>query len=1160
MTIDFIRDRERMLAAIREEFVGPAPYGPELEVSDRVTLENVEKSYGPYRTRDGEEILCWENPITRYGVGVVFPFEQTGDDAEAPTTDEETQEREAELLATAPDELLDDKARVKVAAMQEKRTRHEDEPGEFDLAAANARRPSSLGVSLLVELDPGNTVHVSATGGRYRVVKVRVPGRSQERRWFVRRPWSISGSFSAEQLLSGRRRVPMSDPTAEGLEDLDLQLEAFTRPRGPRESLLTVTLINRTSGGQSVDIAAVFQCDLRVQVKTGDRLVAAIKPYPGPDFTKLDQEEQSLNLLYRKWKAYAIGHGCAAEWDVSGSGRATSVRGNVLPVVQTASVTPDIIDKAGEPIRVRMAALAGLLPEDDGSQSLEWLLSSYAQWLVDKNAEAAELDVELHAVAARHLTLGRQALDRMRAGAKLLQRDPKVRKAFQLANHAVLLQQLRTERESRRVIGRRAGGGGYEFSRPALDPDPVAASGERGYWRAFQIAFLLMVLDSAASAESLDRELVELIWFPTGGGKTEAYLGLTAFMIFLRRLRDPNDDGVEVLTRYTLRLLTTQQFQRAAALMCAMEALRRDRQTELGTTPFSIGIWLGGTTTPNRRDVALRNLKDLQIRDDAENPFLVTQCPWCAAQIGPLDPSARRRVGTRVTGYSQSGNTVAINCSDKLCAFADALPVFVIDEDIYDRRPSLLIGTVDKFAQLAWVPRARSLFGIDEDGRRTSSPPGLIIQDELHLISGPLGSLVGLYELAVNELCTDRRAGARVPKIVTSTATVRSYEQQLLALYARPRAALFPPPGIDISDSFFSRYASLPDGSTAPGRWYVGVHASNHRSLITTQVQSMAALLQAPAPWTKAAADPWWTLMVFFNNLRELGTSLSLLQSNIPMHLKAIGNRQGLKAAQLRRVLNPLELTSRIQNDEVPQVMAALDVRATSTNPWPVDVCLASNIIEVGIDIERLSLMLVVGQPKSTSQYIQVTGRVGRRWWERPGLVVTLLNPARPRDRSHYEQFKAYHERLYAQVEPTSVTPFSPPAVERALHAVLASVLRQSSDRNATERPIDVKPQAVERFGQLLLERVAAVDPDESDNVAEVFARRSDELSRWRRPRWGSYGDRDVDTAMLSAPSSELVRALTMFSWPTPLSMRNVDAECDLEVTSKYLLDGPARS
>jgi hypothetical protein len=923
-------------------------------------------------------------------------------------------------------------------------------------------------------------------------------------------------------------------------------------------ALVTVTLVNRTAVSDAVETGALFQCQFKADCYRDQALVAAIHPYPGPEFTKLDPEEQSLRLLYRGFRTFAIGHGCAANWELPLGSATTTVRGDPLPLAEVASVTPDIVDGDGAPIRVSMAALAGLVPEDDGSAAIERLLHSYETWLEDRAREIPLLESDLQKVASRHVMQGRQALDRMRRGVALLGSDPVIHRAFSLANRAVLLQQLHGERESRQILGQASGG--YRFSRSMTAVDPSLPSGDRGYWRAFQIAFLLMTLESTTDPGAADREVVELIWFPTGGGKTEAYLGLAAYSIFLRRLRSGDDRGVEVLMRYTLRLLTTQQFQRAATLICAMELIRREAESDLGSVPFSIGIWLGSATTPNTRAAALAALRNLQVRPNAANPFLLTQCPWCAAQIGPL-PRGPHGGGARVAGYSQRGGTVAISCPDSGCPFSSRLPVLVIDEDIYASPPDLLIGTVDKFAQLAWQPATRSLFGIGIDGQRAWSPPGLIIQDELHLISGPLGSLVGLYELAVNELCTDRRPGrGRVPKIVTSTATVRNHEEQLRALYGRERAHLFPPPALDIRDSFFARHATLADGAPAPGRWYVGIHATNHRSLITTQVQAMAALLQGPASWPRERADPWWTLMVFFNNLRELGTSLSLLQSNVPMHLKAIANRRGLPSTEIRRIWNTLELTSRIQNDSVPRVMAALEVGAGSRSPKAVDVCLASNIIEVGIDIDRLSLMLVVGQPKTTAQYIQVTGRVGRRWRDRPGLILTLLNPARPRDRSHFEQFKSYHDRLYAQVEPTSVTPFSPPAVERALHAVMAAILRLSGGQDASERPVDVRPDDLRRLGELVGERARIVDNQEVERVMQIFARRSTELSMWARTRWGQPFSSDTESAQLTAADSAVGDLTTRFSWPTPLSLRNVDANCELEVTSSYLMDGQQRS
>jgi hypothetical protein len=1156
MQLDHVANRDQLVRAIREEFIGPAPYGPAIDVGSGLTIATIQESYGPYRTSDGEEILCWENPVTRYGVGVLFPVAAASNagEAEVPTTEEDTQDHEAESLGSAPDLLVDDKARESLAKLADKSGGSLDEDStELDLSSANARRPSSLGVSFLVDLPRQSGIHVKASGGRYTAIKVKVPQKTQERRWFVRKPWSLSGRFSAEEILANRRgKVILSDFRAEGLDDLSVTVEAFARAHGDRRSLVTITLVNRTEEASSNDERCLFQCRLEAQVVLDEAILPAVLPYPGPHFSLLDEEEQSLSLLYRRWQTFAIGHGCSADWVAEpGAERATAVVAEILPTLETPSITPDILDESGASLSVPMAPLAGLIPNDDGRKQLDHLLSSYKRWIESKEQDLSALPTHLRPVGQRHLALCRDALARMRSGLELIDRDENVRLAFQLANRAVLLQQLHSERQPRLITGRRPGGG-YSFSREAMDVDPALPTGERGRWRPFQIAFLLMALDSTANANSPDRELIELIWFPTGGGKTEAYLGLTAFALLVRRLRDPTDDGVHVITRYTLRLLTTQQFQRAMSLVCAMERIRLEHRDQLGSSPFTIGVWLGRATTPNTRASALHSLGDLQKDDKADNPFLVTRCPWCAAQIGPITSSKKQSGLPRIAGYAQHGNTVQIACPDSACAFNGGLPVWVVDEDIYDHRPSVLIGTVDKFASISWIPRARALFGLDEKGNRVTSPPGLVIQDELHLISGPLGSMVGLYELAINELCTDRRDGVRAPKIVTSTATIRRYEDQLRGLYARNRATLFPPPGLEVDDSFFSRYARHDDGTLARGRLYVGVHATNHGSLITTQVQAMSALLQAPVPLGVDARDPWWTLLVFFNTLRDLGTSLSLLQSNVPMHLKAIANRQDIASADLRRFYEPLELTSRIRNDDVPKAIASLEVTAGSVNPRPIDVCLASNIIEVGIDIDRLSQMVVVGQPKTTAQYIQVTGRIGRRWWERPGLVTTLLNASRPRDRSHYEKFRSYHERLYAQVEPTSVTPFSPPAVERALHAVLAAIVRQTGDAATVERPVDVPMTALEEFRRLVLERVAIVDPSELPAVTTVLNRRFDELRRWGRMRWGRFGETDEDGVMLTVPDSEIEGALTLYSWPTPLSMRNVDAECELEVTMRY--------
>jgi len=492
--------------------------------------------------------------------------------------------------------------------------------------------------------------------------------------------------------------------------------------------------------------------------------------------------------------------------------------------------------------------------------------------------------------------------------------------------------------------------------------------------------------------------------------------------------------------------------------------------------------------------------------------------------------------------------TVAFKCPDNRCDFSNGLPIWVVDEDIYAFRPALIIGTIDKFAMLAWRPDARALFGFDQEGRRIASPPGLIIQDELHLISGPLGSLAGLYETMIEELCTDRRVEPPVrPKIVSSTATIRRYAEQIRALYARDDVALFPPPGLDAEDSFFASY----DRRT-PGRIYVGVHAASLGSVQTEWVRTFTALLQSPVPFDEEARDPWWTMLVFFNSIREMGTAHTLFQSDIPDYVKVIGNRAGTPRGERRYPSRLRELTGGLRSDEIAGAISELEA-ACGKGPT-LDVCMASNVIEVGIDIQRLSLMVVAGQPKTTSQYIQVTGRVGRRA-NRPGLVVTMYSPSKPRDRSHFERFRSYHEQLYAHVEPTSVTPFSAPALERGLHAVLAAYVRQTGGLLTASSPYPYPRDLVTRFQTLIMERAQTVDPAEAENVGRVFGRRTQEWLQWERTRW-SDGGSDEEIPLLRRAGGYATDEERRLSWSTPTSMRNVDAECEAVITTLYLEGG----
>jgi hypothetical protein len=822
---------------------------------------------------------------------------------------------------------------------------------------------------------------------------------------------------------------------------------------------------------------------------------------------------------------------------------------------QTPSVTPDVLGSDGNPLEVPMAPLAGLVPSDNGYSRLEQVIQQYEAWIMDREAQIPTMEPRFRAVAQRHIDACKDCAQRMRAGLNYIETDTRAARAFQLANHAILLQQVRTRPGPRQAT--------YDtktqrikFSEPYSEPDPLNPPRNRGKWRAFQIAFLLMCLRSSAVADDPDRDLVELIWFPTGGGKTEAYLGLAAFTLFMRRLGDHTDTGVQVLMRYTLRLLTTQQFQRAGRLICAVEYLRAKYPGDLGDQPFTIGMWVGGSSTPNTHAQAVRLLQQLKSSPgDADSTFGIDRCPWCGAHMGALDAGRRPPAGApRVIGYVPQLNTVVFKCPDQACEFSRGLPILVIDQALYETPPSMVIGTVDKFAMLAWRPAARALFGLDEDGTRVASSPGLIIQDELHLISGPLGSMVGLYEAVIEELCTDRRGAMPIrPKIVSSTATIRRYASQIQAIYARHRVALFPAPGIDQSDSFFARFATRADGSLAPGRLYAGVLGPSLGSMQTVQVRSITALLQAPLGLPEAERDPWWTVVVFFNSLRELGTTLTLLQSDIPDYQKTVVIRRGDN--QWRSFWGIQELTGRAGSDELPKAIAALEAGYPEAGTRPLDVCLASNILEVGIDIDRLSLMVVVGQPKTTSQYIQVTGRVGRSWWERPGLVVTLYGASKPRDRSHYEKFRTYHDRLYAEVEPTSATPFSPPALDRALHALLAVHARQAGTQQLAASPYPFPVDMVNYLRAILLPRVMAVDPQERANFERVFDQRASQWRRWQNRHWDDDSG-DGNVPLLRVAGAYASKEQELISWPTGLSMRSVDAEALTEVVLPIELQG----
>ncbi|MCY1692421.1 helicase-related protein [Exiguobacterium sp. SL14] len=761
----------------------------------------------------------------------------------------------------------------------------------------------------------------------------------------------------------------------------------------------------------------------------------------------------------------------------------------------------------------------------------------------------------LRKVGQRHLTLCEESLQRMVKGVELLN-NPQTLKAFQLANLAILLQQQNGKNKRSGVMVDNT----IQFVKPINknSNDMLSLSKKSNSWRAFQIAFILASIESFVDEKSETRDIVDLIWFPTGGGKTEAYLGTVAFQMLLRRLRDPKDAGVDVIMRYTLRLLTADQFQRSSRLICSLEYIRKKDDINLGTEPFSIGIWVGSSTTPNSNDRAKKQLNDLLKNQKATSQFIVNNCPWCGAKLGYYKEKNNKRK-KHYFGYKIDNNSLILHCPDQECEFYNNLPIYIVDETIYKKRPTFLIGTVDKFVQLVWEPRARFLFGLDETGDRLFNPPSLIVQDELHLISGPLGTLTGLFETLVEELCVKELNGQLIkPKIIAATATIKQFEEQTKALFGRKNARLFPSPGLDSDDSFFARPAiDSETGKLMPGRKYIGVYTTTVR-IMMSQVMTFSSILQGASEIKASEKDPYWTLLAFYNTLRELGGGLTLTQMDIAQYSNAMVKRKGNKES-LRYINNVLELTSRKQSHEISKAIDDLKLefdevkRKQKTENSVIDMCLASNIIEVGVDIERLSVMGIVGQPKMTAQYIQVSGRVGRKWWERPGLIFTLYSNTKSRDKSHFEHFREYHEKLYAQVEATSVTPFSDSSLDKGLEAVIVGFLRQSFDKELSIVPsqenINKNWNKIKTFMLRIVERAKLIDPEQ---VPELINRLDKISKKLRNKTYSAWEAKDEGNGYMYVAGNMVSPIVRKESVSMINSLRTVDSECRGMITSLY--------
>ncbi|QUS60718.1 DISARM system helicase DrmA [Synechocystis sp. PCC 7338] len=888
-----------------------------------------------------------------------------------------------------------------------------DDGDSEDIAPPSSLFPYSLGLSFCVD-GQASEIQIHAQWGRYEREEsksITTEAGNPKTVW-VRTPMEARKVFSLQERTEKSDWVPCPQDAPEVVVTLKSR-------RLKDDWIVTVFLENRQlEPEKNRDGAWLFQPELKI---TSPDKTSIFVRKPLPASTKLDDsvrfEQQSLQLLYRNIQEFAVGHNTSIHTDVDPQDktRAHCLKTSVIPRYEVPQTTPpDEIEIPGlKGLILDMKVLAKVEPEAL-PPILYPLVTAYEQWLGEQQQLTTQLPSDppsYRSAAANNLGNCQQALERIRAGIELLETNAQAVEAFQFMNGAMAKQRVRGMYAEQIRQGKKV-------TLDSLDQE------KNHSWRTFQLAFILINLPSLTDLHHPDRHgdrqgLCDLLWFPTGGGKTEAYLGLTAYTLAIRRLQGTvaghdGEHGIAVLMRYTLRLLTLQQFQRATTLICACEDLRRENPKKWGQEPFRIGLWVGNNSTPNwtkQSEEVIKQEKGQGYSGNTGTPHQLTNCPWCGTEI-----NAGRDI--EVKSFEKDQGRTLVYCGDKLgkCLFSrkksphEGLPIITVDEEIYRRLPALVIATVDKFAQMPWNGKIQMLFGKvngycdrhgfrcpdleDSDSHPKTSklpaaktrphpslrPPDLIIQDELHLISGPLGSLVGLYETAIDALCTWEVEGKNVrPKIVASTATIRQAPIQVHHLFAR-KLAIFPPQAIAIEDNFFSR--QRPPGEDYPGRLYLGICAPSRRlkaALIRVYLVALSAAQQLMDEGYNA--DAWMTLVGYFNSLRELGGTRRLVDDDITTCLSKMDER-GLAKRYLNRIE---ELTSRKSSTDIPKILDALEqpfeVKSLTVTKdqksqgqsrqksRPLDVILATNMISVGVDVRRLGLMVACGQPKNTAEY-----------------------------------------------------------------------------------------------------------------------------------------------------------------------------------------------
>lgn len=819
---------------------------------------------------------------------------------------------------------------------------------------------------------------------------------------------------------------------------------------------------NRFSNkNEKLNQKCLFQANIAVSAKE-------ILPYKTQyERFPFDKEAEKLNFIYREVNSYGIGHNCAAVWE---GDKPSKVETSFLPYVDIKDVKNDFDDRndrqLNDALNIKNLSVFGL-EKDESIKNIEYFISLYEEWILNQKEKIENGKVDDSRISEDVITKQEENLNRLKGSIGLLY-DDDIFKAFQLANTAMYIQLITSNDKDFGKYEKELTEINHSVEYNSLEyfknynAEERQSQGKIKFipkYRPFQLAFLLISIDGVVNKESKWRkDVVDLIWFPTGGGKTEAYLAVTALTIVWRRFKNKTGyEGTTVIMRYTLRLLTAQQFERASRLIAALEFLRQQTayQGILKSEPISIGLWVGMSSTPNKLEVAKSKVEEIEKECNLpngnpkdKNAFQISACPWCGTKLISKDEKGW------TYGFKTSRSDFKIKCLNQKCAFYKKIPVQVVDELLYKNPPTLLFGTVDKFAMLSWQEKSFMFFNTHEDEKL---PPDLIIQDELHLLTGPLGSITGIYESVIELLATKNGVS---PKIIASTATTRNTDDQIKKLYGNRKVNIFPPSGILQNDSFFAK-----EETVKSKRRYLGFMPTG-KTAVDTQLQLLAHLLVARLEVyvdkeTKNTANNYWSIVSYYNSLRDVGRTYNKVSDEItsftgalqnrlinvfPMHMNNyMYNYSGIHA-------RTKELTSRIQSERIKATLNeiesefsdecfSIDNKGNKYLNNVVDLILATNMISVGIDISRLNIMLLNGMPKNIAEYIQASSRIGR---SNKGLAVTLLSPNRAREKSYFEHFQSFHQSFYKAVEPISVTPFTENTIRKMASSMLVAFIRQN--------------------------------------------------------------------------------------------------------------------